>query len=174
MTLHLPSDSIYHPLVPPASSPAVATTRLVIRNYSRDGKARFSKRMDRPDGWWSYIAAGIYLSHEARRYVLTLREFFMDKWRSHAKSKVQGANVMSVSQINLSPAPTCRTRDMKRLLILIRLILIHRCSCDTRQWYSLLERNVTLWGVTRQKVFCDLYKRRRGKRRKHTWDCKIQ
>ena len=46
MTPLSPSSSIYHSLIPP-SSPAVATTRLVIRNYSRDGEARFSKRMDR-------------------------------------------------------------------------------------------------------------------------------
>jgi len=45
MTPLSPSSSIYHSLVLP-STLAVATTRLVIRNYLR-GEARFSKRMDR-------------------------------------------------------------------------------------------------------------------------------
>lgn len=45
------SDSIYHPLTIATTitiaSTAVATTRLVIRNYSREGEARFSKRVGR-------------------------------------------------------------------------------------------------------------------------------
>lgn len=64
MTPLSPSSSIYHSLVPP-SRPAVATTRLVIRNYSRDGEARFSMRMDRlTDG--EVMSGSIFLTrHDA-------------------------------------------------------------------------------------------------------------